>query len=247
MTQTSIHMFIAGLAAAAITGSGNAATFFTEDFSDNSEGPNMALGAGLGAPTTDFNGDFSITSGLNSRIYLGTNDTDYSTIDFIFEAEITITQASDWAIAFFGMGNSDADSLAFGEPVTGPNVFATLWPGQLHGVHFKDNTINSFSSTSVFSANPADMIGTHFMRLTWDSVTGTATFNVDLQNDSIFDSTIVVDGSDNGFNGTNSQLLLGGGNQTSFDNIVVKAVPEPGSLALIGLGGIAMWRRRRSS
>ena len=37
----------------------------------------------------------------------------------------------------------------------------------------------------------------------------------------------------------------GGGNQTAFDNVRVDFVPEPASLALVGMGGLAMLGRRR--
>ena len=65
--------------------SAGAATFFTEDFSDTSPAPQLALGAGYVAPTTSFaSSDFTITSGDGSRIYLGTVDTDYANISFDF-------------------------------------------------------------------------------------------------------------------------------------------------------------------
>ncbi|MGB1126685.1 MAG: DUF642 domain-containing protein [Phycisphaeraceae bacterium] len=39
---------------------------------------------------------------------------------------------------------------------------------------------------------------------------------------------------------------LGGDNTVNYSNVVVEVVPEPGSLALLGLGGLLIARRRRA-
>ncbi|HEX7260675.1 MAG TPA: hypothetical protein VF258_02580, partial [Luteolibacter sp.] len=97
----------------------SAAAYFTEDFNGGAVGRNMALGTGFGNPTTTFaDKRFTITSGDKSRIYLGTNDADYSTVNFVFQATVTVPAGkSPWAMAFIGMGNRNAATINPGEPV----------------------------------------------------------------------------------------------------------------------------------
>jgi len=39
----------------------------------------------------------------------------------------------------------------------------------------------------------------------------------------------------------------GGGEPFGFDDITISAIPEPGSLALLGLGGLCLLGRRRKA
>ena len=230
-----------------LTLSSNGATLFTEDFSDNSAAPNMTLGSGFNSPTTDFTGAFTITSGDSNRIYLGTNDTNYNTIDFTFEADVTIPNlGSAWSIAFLGMGNPNANGASYGEPTTNENVITVLRPDEGDGGNLtkRDNGVFGgplFSGIGLTTA-------TQGMRMDWNATTKQATFLFDVGNDGTYDPalTFVVDGSDNGFDGTNSKLFVGGGNGTSFDNIsITTPAPEPSSVLLGGLGVMTLVRRRR--
>ena len=232
-----------------LTLSSNGATTFTEDFSDNSPNPNMLTGSLFGSATTDYTGgNFKITSGSSSRIYLGTNDTDYSTNDFTFEADVTVPSAifnNAWTIAFIGMGSTTPNAGSYGEPVTGSNIVMALRADDL------GNTGNlSSRDNGAFSPQFNGLgltIGTHGMRMDWNATTKLATFLFDLGNDGTYDPalTFVVNGSDNGFTGSNSQLFVGGGNGLIFDNISITSVPEPSSVLLGGLGVLSLARRRR--
>lgn len=64
-----------------------------------------------------------------------------------------------------------------------------------------------------------------------------ATFEFDQLNDGSIDEAFTIDASDNGFNATNSQLILGGGNGLIFDNIGVTLFSEPFALNLISYNG----------
>jgi hypothetical protein len=117
-----------------LTLSSHGATLFNEDFTDNSPSPNMTVGTpftfggGPGPATATTAGSFTITSGENNRIYLGTNDVDYSSIDFTFRADVTAPNfANDWSIIFLGMGSSTPAAASYGEPVTAtPNLMMAL-------------------------------------------------------------------------------------------------------------------------
>ena len=247
------HLILATLLLATAT-PGYAVTVFTEDFSDNSAGPNMALGAPGGSPTTDFTGDFTITSGTGSRIYLGTNDTDYSNTYFIFEAEMTVPNTEDpWAIGFIGMGNPDALGSgypAYQSPLTVPHLMMIIRNDNDH-LESADDALDAITGNpngTVIEVDPVTGIpnDTHLLRMTWNNVTQMALFEFDTGNDGSIDGSFTLDGSDNGFDASNSQLFIGGGNGLTFDNISV-AVPEPSSSALLGLGGLALALRRRRS
>ncbi len=234
-----------------LTVSSNGATLFTENFSDNSASPNMALGSGHGSPTTTVTGAFTITSGSNSRIYLGTNDTNYSTIDFTFEADVTVPAAifSDpWTIAFLGMGSPNANGGSYGEPTTGSNIVMALRADDLAN----DGNLTSRDNIGGFSSQKNNLgltVGTHGMRMDWNASTMQATFMFDLGNDGTYDPalTFVVDGTTNGFTASNSQLFVGGGNGLTFDNIsVTSPIPEPSAALLGGLGVLGLLRRRKN-
>ena len=242
MKHKTRNLFFAAMVG--LTVSSNGATFFTEDFSDNLATPNMALGTGLGSPVTNTTGAFNITSGDNSRIYLGTNDVNYDTINFTFEADVTVPAAiftSPWAIAFLGMGSPNANVGGFGEPTTGSNLVMALRADDL-GNTGNLTSRNNGTAAAAFTGLGLTA-GTHGMRMDWDAGSDTATFMFDLGNDGTYDPALTFTRTNTSFTGSNSQLFVGGGNGLSFDNINV--VPEPSAALLGGLGVLGLLRRRR--
>lgn len=225
-----------------LTLSSHGAALFTENFSLNTTGPNMTAGTAFGSATTTTTGNFTITSGESSRIYLGTNDVDYSSIDFTFRADVTAPNyLNDWSIIFLGMGSSTPVTGSYGEPLTGSNLMMALrGADQTFGA--RNNGVGSSLSALGLTAT------THGIKMDWNSVTQSATFGYDAENDGDYtganDKTYSLTGS--GFTTTNSQLFLGGGNGLIFDNISVTSVPEPSAAILGALGVLCLARRRRA-
>lgn len=220
--------------------------FFTEDFSDNSPGPIMALGPAGGTPTTDFTGDFTVTSGAGSRIYLGTTGTDYLSSNFVFGATVTDPgTGSPWSLGFLGMGNYTPNPGTSYEPSSTMIVFGGR-PDTLTVRVIDDNSGAAVEhSLGAFAASWAG--GTHRLQMTWDASIQQALLQIDINyagGPFVADFSTTVNGADNGFNATNSRLFVGGGFDVTFDDISV--VPEPGSILLFGLGGaVALVRTRR--
>ncbi len=217
----------------------HAAISFTEDFSDFSPSPNMALGTGFGSPTTTFaSGTFNITSGISSRIYLGTIAADYNTTNFVFEADVTVSSNSPWSIAFIGMGSPNATG-GFGEPSGTVNIGMAL--------RSDGNRLESRDNGGIATAVSTTVsLATHGISMSWNATTSLATFGFDSGNDGSYESSFTVNGADNGFTASNSQLFIGGGNGLIFDNLTVTIIPEPSAPLLGGLGVLLLLRRRRN-
>jgi len=96
----------------------------------------------------------------------------------------------------------------------------------------------------------------HHYDLAWDSDITTLTLSVDggvvstqvatPANGQITDFFTIGGNSRSSDPGNLADPLFEGSFNGNIDNVVVDVVPEPGSLALLGLGGLALLRRRRA-
>jgi FecR-like protein len=200
---------------------------FVEDFQSGEPGPHLALGIQGGSPTADFSrGTFAITSGEGSRVYLGTRSTNYASVDFVFEATAIMPEGTNpWSDAFFGMGNSTPEG-SVSEPAA-PNILAVIRIDDetANGLETRDcKFVNSNRPDSGVVISPKLSGKTVRLRMTWNAQTQAALFEFDTEHASgPFQPTyyLTADGSDNGFERWNSQLILGGGNGLQFDDIRV--------------------------
>lgn len=91
----------------------------------------------------------------------------------------------------------------------------------------------------------APITGWHRFQVTLDGTN--ATFTVDLNIDGNINGTAVLPAAWNAAGIDTVRLgtgLSSAGGGVNFDNVKLEVVPEPASLALLGLGGLAMLRRR---
>ncbi len=227
---------------------------FTENFSGGGPGPNLTLGTPGGSATVSYASDaFTVTSGSGPRIYLGTNSADYSTVSFTFAATAIFPATTDpGAIAFFGMGSSNATGSYY-EPASPPNALAVIvdgWTGYSGTGYTLGTRDNGSVGPNTTISSDSDVLGdTERIQMSWNAATQQALFQLETKYTGgpfIPNYSETINAATYGFNATNSQLILGGGDGLQFTDVVVIATPEPASLVLIGIGAaLLLWKARR--
>ncbi len=230
-----------------VTVGAHAALMFTEDFSGGASS-NMAMTPSLDRAEytgslqnnhVDYAGGNAAWEGLAEyRQYIRTTDSDYLTVDFRYEATITIAAGSSaWADVMFGMGTGTA-AAPHGEPA-GPNIGISPEGGST----FTRDILNGVRTRNGRSGGA----GTHRLRMDWNATTQMAEVSIDNGYNGTFsaDNGFTLAGANaGGLDASNSYLFVGGGEGIIVDDISV--IPEPATLGLVALmGGGMLFARRR--
>lgn len=214
----------------------------------------LASGAPDGQVVFDANGaNFGTASaGDAGRNYLRTVDSDYATASFV--AEISFVQRNVDQAVFFGLGAGEV--ALFGIPDWSTQFSsASFWPeaGNQKIVRFRTaNDINQFQDTPV----PGFAPGTHRLQMTFDNVTEVLSIALDLDYAGGAFSADTVASPINvstlfaadGWPSDPSRIFFGGDDGIIFKDVSITVeptdVPEPGTLSLLSLCVLALFRRR---
>ena len=238
-------VFAVAAGAGLLVGSASASLMFTEDFSGGALPANMeestdAIGA------VDYSGGNATWALGSARGYVRTIDTDYNTVDFIFEGTLDILDGvGPSGVGIFGLGTGEPDATVFGIPQI-PNVHAEFGP---------DGFANGFVGLNDDHTRESGLLGqgtgwdgVHRVRLTWTAATSTALFEVDQDyagGPITADYTYTIgNAADNGFDASNSRLFFGGGDGVVWDDISVIPEPATATMLLLGLGALLLRRKR---
>ncbi len=243
---------------------GSSATFFSDPLT--SDAGNFALGTGTSSISFGPSGVSFDGAGDGGRRYLHTVDNAY--FGSAFTATLTFSLpagATGASVLFMGLGTGDAGTF-YNQPDQNLAGHSGAWvgwdPRDLGGGSGRIEAVSQiddadmnilgvgespFTSTAAYGPDS----GQNTAVMTWDPATGTITWTLDLgSNGAGVDetvSTILDPALLDRWNGTTasdpSSIFFGGNNGIVVSDFSV--VPEPASLALLGLGGLTLLRRRR--
>lgn len=180
-------------------------------------------------------------------VYVVTNFSGYYDLSVTADVVFRTASTTEGPMFHFGLGtpftsfSSDQPSAQFlGLRFQSTNTEGLIRVADLGPEQNGDGAILGYGSTST---------GESLARIVWNGTTKTATFLVDIGNDGTFDLTSsAINGSDNGYTGSNLLIGFGGGlgsYVTSF-SVAPTAVPEPSTYALwAGLAACACGLLRR--
>ncbi len=204
-----------------ITINGELPESISEDFT--LEGIPASLQAnGATGNITDDNGHLQFGGvGNGSRSFVRTVAGDFFSKDFVAEVTVTVPAAgANSVLAFFGMGEGTPNPATSYEPIN-PGIHTRLHNDLNFGLlHASDNGVSTAFNTG---SDPGS--GTHRIRLTWDAATQQARLQVDTDftggTFTADQDSGLIDGSDNGFNDTNTHIYFGGNENLIYDDFSV--------------------------
>ncbi|MBX2850241.1 MAG: PEP-CTERM sorting domain-containing protein [Phycisphaeraceae bacterium] len=249
LKQLTTTLFVLTLA-----GTTSAATLFSADLQSASPGLNEASLAPNRAISYSATGAvFGTTGGDAGRNVLRTNDADYDEVGFV--AEVTVDANLVSQQVFFGLGTGVLGS--FGIPDVGQfgaipaDQISTTIPAGTNFLALAENQnvqefrINNVTQGALQNFGGAASGGTTRLQLVHDANAQTLTYNIDFAFNGTFAADFTTGAVD--ISGTDlsdgASIFFAGDDGAEFRDFAV--VPEPGSLALLAVGGLIIARRRR--
>jgi hypothetical protein len=219
------------------------ATYFSTDFSGATVPANLEENESPMNPTVTYGGQ-ATWGNVDARSYLRTTDSDYTTVDFTAEVNVTtVSGAGAWGVAWFGFSN--AVEASYQEP--GPtNRRHTIVVG--NDTSWQAGNITLRSALGDSDGIGSITVGTHRLRMTHLADTGgpgTVRFQVDKDytGGTFFAdwTSVAYDVSTIGLDNTNSKVMFGGGRAISYDDFAVAAppsapLPPGGSILNVNIG-----------
>ena len=248
--------------------SGAMASEFVDDFGDNNPSPDWI-------PAIDNPSQLTITE-TDQRVEVTSTGAALPTDDAIFLSNAlignTVDTASDFQFCIeltldgVTWGGANGDEFGFiggvGDASTpgGENSAALTWgftqvqgiAGQSFALGYRVNDVETVSAPQNAAAVFGPVSGMVTVTVTYDSDVDLLTFDAVGPGINVsFPLAGVVQGQWGaselvGAFGARGTGLVVGDNQAYFDNFDLKYIPEPTTLALVAMGGLAMLRRRRA-
>lgn len=255
-------LILACAASTCLITAGHSATLFTDPLTSNSG--NFATGTGTGTVSFGPSGATFDVVGDAGRRYLHTVDTAYFSTGFTATLSFSLPAGAVGAsVLFMGLGTGDIGT-SYNQPEQNLAGHSGAWVGwdprdMVGSGRIEAKTILNGASTNILAANEnpftstapfGPSTGPHTAVMTWDPTTRAISWTLDIGANGSIDETVstvlsqtIVDR----WNGTTasdpSSIFFGGSGGIAVTNFSV--VPEPASMALLGLGGLALLNRRR--
>jgi hypothetical protein len=187
-------------------------------------------------------------AGWEGRNFIRTVETDYQTTSFT--ATVTVDRTARYGV-WFGMGTAERGYFYFPDKPDAGKGLGFNGTVQLNLQSDWDNAawlVNDGTSLSEKGWTPMNSVtGLMQLKMVYDAAAKTAAYSIDYGADGIYEQTLATFDVSSAISamsgGDRASIYFGGGDGLTFSNFSV-VVPEPATMALLALGGLALRKRR---